>query len=424
MKNKVFNALFVIFLCFSLQAHAQIINCFINGPTSCVMPLTNVTYTGNHDFCSSGCTQYIWTVTGGSFIVGGVPTSCTTIDMVEAPSCIDPFLPSCNVSTSISGCGFIPVTVRWNAGIPTGTLKLTVKEKGTITLSRSRTITVNLMGTINNATQTGFSCSSATYSASVNFASCSPSPIINWNKQNGSSFSFVGSGLTLTDSPNFNDVTYRLDLVGPSGVVMHSITRTFSGRKPTAISGPSTMGTNQASTFPLNGNALSANWTLFSSCANIQFSTTSYADVRTNNCQPNSYMSLNVSGNWQCGTYSASKGIAITQFMGADIITDASDSEDPEVEDRSRVVEQYTPAAFDVSIYPVPVRNGKLNGVVTGKFESGTLRVMDLTGREMFNSVVSGDNFQIDLPQMQPGIYLVQVQSENGIATQKISLVE
>lgn len=283
---------------------------------------------------------------------------------------------------------------------------------------------------INNAVQNSFSCSSATYSASVNFSSCSTQPTVRWNRQNGSSFAFVGSGLTLTDTPNFDDVTYRLDLVGPGGVVMHSITRTFPGKRPKTLSGPSTMTPSQVSTFSLNAPGTTVNWSVYSACSNIQFSTNSYADVKNNNCPPNLYITVNASGSWQCGTFGVSKGVTVTQFMAPPTNQDGddqksevvADKDELELEERSDAAAESLPKPFDVVFYPVPVKNGQLNGNVLGKFESGLLRILDLTGREVMSAGVLGNNFQVDLPNVQAGIYIAQVSTENGVVTQKILL--
>lgn len=57
---------------------------------------------------------------------------------------------------------------------------------------------------------------------------------------------------------------------------------------------------------------------------------------------------------------------------------------------------------------------------VSGLEKNAIVRVFDLTAKEISSSVVSVDQNQIDLSYLKDGIYLISIQSDNYIKTQKI----
>jgi hypothetical protein len=408
-------------------------SCFINGPTECQLPQTNITYVGNHDFCSSGCTKYVWHVTNGSFVIDGAVVPCNTIEMTEDIFNCPTFGP-CDPIVPISSCGQVPIIVRWNEGVSTGKLRLTVKEEGSIALSATKEITVKLVDKIDDLIQTGVTCSIATYKAATDFGSCMNDIEIVWFRKNGNNFSLVGSGPTFTDSPNFDDVTYRVDLVlhqGNINKVLNSITKTFNGIKPKTILGPNTMGQYTSMTFPLNAPAVIANWSLYNSCSYISYSTNCYADVTTN-CVPGTYFPLNVTGSWMCGNFSATKWITVSNgggfgggMSGSDSDLALDETTFGKAMDRSDL-EQTVEApkvTFDVTLFPVPVTQSRIEGSIEGAFDEGQVRVIDMSGREVFQSNISGVRFDLNLPELTPGVYILQVIAPNGIVSRKFDLI-
>lgn len=431
--KKIIAAVFsAFFLLVCPYANAQHLNVTITPPTNCVTPGTDVTYIGSHDSCTNQCTVYKWEISGGVFIIGGEPSSCTTLIIAEQ-ECRIPGNNECTGIRSTQICG-MPIVVRWNApttavGSLPNYLKLTVTEK--FYLQGTNTVLATFSPFITGVSQTNFNCSSATYSANV---TCTDSGTILWNRLNANgTFSVVGTGATLTDIPNFDDVTYRVDLVNSAGITVQSVTRTFPGRRPQSIAGPSTMGTNQTATFTLNAPPLTANWSVNNLCSSVLTSSGSYADVRNNNCPPNSYLSVMVSGTWTCGTFALTKGVFISSWRSSsnaekgvpNVEEHEADlySEFLGTEDRSNNAITST-IPFEVKVLPVPARNGRISGNVKGQFESGQLRIIDITGREVFATNISSNAFDLDVPKLTAGTYIVQVSSANGRATQKIVLMD
>jgi hypothetical protein len=74
--------------------------------------------------------------------------------------------------------------------------------------------------------------------------------------------------------------------------------------------------------------------------------------------------------------------------------------------------------AIDVSIYPNPVTNGVLNVVTT---ENTTVSIYNMIGELITVESVFG-NQSIDLDEFTAGLYLVQLKSEKGTVTRKITV--
>lgn len=421
MKSLIQTILTTIFLIIFSQAHAQLLKVKIMGPTSCVLPATDITYTGSHDFCSSGCTEYIWTVTDGQFVVNGSPITCGTIKQTEA-GCfiIDP----CVNSAPIPGCGNVPVVVRWNPGVSTGKLKLQVKEVGTITLAQTKEITVQLMGRIDNVSQTAFSCSSATFTATTSFSQCPGAPVIHWFEQVGSNFVFRGTGTSLTTGSNFDNRVYRLELRNAQGAVLHTLTRNFPGKKPQTLTGPvcSCISVGNPITLNLNQQATTANWSVFSGCTTFN-GTTSFIDLFTT-CQYGSGFSVNVSGTWECGTFSAYKWINIdpTWFGNNGNEEYVEELENSNVDERAAMGKQVqcsTLPGLDVELFPVPVTGHQISGNLRGNTENASIKIMNMNGQTIIENFSPGNTFSIELPEMSDGFYLMQVSDRDQTITKK-----
>jgi len=71
----------------------------------------------------------------------------------------------------------------------------------------------------------------------------------------------------------------------------------------------------------------------------------------------------------------------------------------------------------DIHIYPNPF-DGQLE--IRGLKQDGTIRIFDLTAKEVFSSELNQEHLQFDLESLQSGVYLVSIITENAVTTQKI----
>lgn len=77
------------------------------------------------------------------------------------------------------------------------------------------------------------------------------------------------------------------------------------------------------------------------------------------------------------------------------------------------------PVLSTTQIFPNPVTDGKLSIILPEQFESTELSIRSINGQliEQFSKVKSGDQLDLDI---NTGIYIVHLQTENKIATQKL----
>lgn len=71
----------------------------------------------------------------------------------------------------------------------------------------------------------------------------------------------------------------------------------------------------------------------------------------------------------------------------------------------------------NIKIYPNPT-SGKFTVELEGNTLS-TINITDITGKQVFTSKAS-DSLDIDLSHLQKGVYIVNVQANNGVKTQKV----
>ncbi len=75
------------------------------------------------------------------------------------------------------------------------------------------------------------------------------------------------------------------------------------------------------------------------------------------------------------------------------------------------------PQANEFSIYPNPAQNF-VNVSSNGTMNS--VKVVNLTGQVVYSSVVNGQEIQINTGNMAEGMYLLQIETENGTSSQKL----
>ena len=73
-----------------------------------------------------------------------------------------------------------------------------------------------------------------------------------------------------------------------------------------------------------------------------------------------------------------------------------------------------------ISVYPNPTL-----GIV--KIEAEKLRhisVFNMIGQQIFNGLANGDEFEIDFSGHEPGVYLIRIETANGITTKRVALTK
>lgn len=77
--------------------------------------------------------------------------------------------------------------------------------------------------------------------------------------------------------------------------------------------------------------------------------------------------------------------------------------------------------SINVSVYPNP-SSGIVNVKLSGLNGSATLTVLDIKGSVVYQTVVNQTTEQIDLSKVDNGIYFIQLNSEEGMLTKKITV--
>jgi len=71
----------------------------------------------------------------------------------------------------------------------------------------------------------------------------------------------------------------------------------------------------------------------------------------------------------------------------------------------------------DVSVYPNPF-DGQIE--IKGFYQDGMIKIYDLTAKEVFSSDLNQDHLTFDLENLQSGVYLVSIITNDAVTTQKI----
>ncbi len=73
-----------------------------------------------------------------------------------------------------------------------------------------------------------------------------------------------------------------------------------------------------------------------------------------------------------------------------------------------------------VALYPNPT-----NGLVKIEARDMThITVVSVVGQVVYDSNVSGDEFEINMAQWNAGVYVVRIATENGVSTQRVTVVK
>ncbi len=83
-------------------------------------------------------------------------------------------------------------------------------------------------------------------------------------------------------------------------------------------------------------------------------------------------------------------------------------------------VEQYMQSSLPLSIYPNPINgNGTLN-IETTNVSASQIHITTLDGKSIFEQTIDGANQSIQLPNLESGIYLVNVINQNKKTSKKL----
>lgn len=74
-----------------------------------------------------------------------------------------------------------------------------------------------------------------------------------------------------------------------------------------------------------------------------------------------------------------------------------------------------------VTMYPNPATDNFRLAAINGTLETGTLRVMSITGAEVLNTEIGTSAFQqVNVGELAPGVYLVKYETTEGIFSKKL----
>lgn len=105
---------------------------------------------------------------------------------------------------------------------------------------------------------------------------------------------------------------------------------------------------------------------------------------------------------------------SISLFVEEGVYTSPTFIEDYEVSICDGVISAIN---SDVNIYPNPF-DGKIE--IKGFYQDGTIKIYDLTAKEIFSAKFNNSENQFDLSELQSSVYLVSVITNNEVTTQKI----
>ncbi len=128
-------------------------------------------------------------------------------------------------------------------------------------------------------------------------------------------------------------------------------------------------------------------------------------------CTPDTPISTNLSVDLT-GTF-------IEDFADLDVIVFVQDFTTKEIMNSSKASQQLSSSSFDIAkinVFPNPS-----NGVFTIDTVLPTdVKVMDITGKEVYKSSNITNQASLNLTNLQKGVYMLKMKNENGEQTEKI----
>jgi hypothetical protein len=73
-------------------------------------------------------------------------------------------------------------------------------------------------------------------------------------------------------------------------------------------------------------------------------------------------------------------------------------------------------------VYPNPAENNFT--VEFNKTTSGSIRIIDLSGKEVLNTSITAINQSIDCSSLKNGLYVVQIEADGVLSSQKLNIIK
>jgi hypothetical protein len=423
MKKALFlsAAVMVALLGFSTSAEACIFSASIAGPSGrCAAPAgVPTTYTGTHNFSSSGCTIYEWTISGGTLTgPGGVSVTNGTLCITENLVCFS-VLGECNaaaIDVNVASGNGASVSVIWAPGV-VGTLDLNVLEIGTTTLSAQARRIVNdiSLPAPSSTSLVDNGNGTSTFTANFNTEPC-PGTVVNWTVNGNPAGTGNPRTLSVTSCSNATVCAFTSQTVGGVTVTSASTCRTFSGACNGEMVGPETATINSFLNYAV--------WCNLSSISTIEWSISPLNGVWITNGTNNPYFDIVITdpgvyyicaiGTTTCNQvfeYCLATNVTIggggfikTQDNGAsaedmNISKQQLASSDSHADDNS---------LKKLSAYPTLLENGQILSVqIPGLEQPAHLQITNLQGQVVNRQMIGESNTSIDLPNLVPGVYIL-----------------
>ncbi len=386
-------------------------NANITGPSGrCGAPAgVPTTYTGTHNFSSSGCTIYEWTVSGGTVIAPGISgTSITngTLCVAENNACATQTSNACQVQAvhnSVASGNGSTVTVIWSPNVE-GTLALRVRELGGVNLRAEDEITndITLPSLISISTSNQTS-GSGTYTANLDNTLC-PGMAISWT---------VNGNNAGTGNPRNLNVGYCSDAQVCASITLNGIS---AGQKcinvngqnfSSSISGPSTSETHFPETFIFNSTQPIASISWYASPPEIaEFmgpTNNPEVGVRFNDV---GVVDICAVGITSCGSgFERCKKVTVANFK-------------PNFQDPSQ--SKVSIASTEMIVFPTLIdQQQELNIQLPTLEETAMLRIVNINGSVVLEQKATDQRINIATNQLGSGMYVLTAQSGNWISTKK-----
>jgi hypothetical protein len=422
----------------------------ISGPRGrCVVaPNTPITYTGDHNFSSSGCTYYEWEIEGGTITApGGVSVMdgklCITENFLACASGLDSSCDAAAEDFNVGSGNGADVTVVWRPNVD-GKLKLKAKEKGSTVLEATDEISVDLrLPNVTFLNTTANSPTSTTFAAVIDNSLC-PGMTINWTLDNASKGTGFQKTLDVGLCAGGTVCAFTSQTVG--GQVFQSTPQCITytdGSFDGNIQGPNEAQPNSTKTYSIFGSPSisSVTWSLISfPPTGASFSSGNTGNVVDVTFGVSGLVDLTATGTTACGPVTRSMRIQVSTSApfsspgkgGVSINTEENVSINAEkstsINTKENVLELYdrsnvesnaslpitTPeeASLDLQIIPSLVTLGQQVNIQLPIMEKkAQIWVSNTQGQQMMQMQTEGGQLALPTSELTPGMYFVTVKA-------------
>ncbi|MEM8908046.1 MAG: T9SS type A sorting domain-containing protein [Bacteroidota bacterium] len=427
MKKALRRFLFFFLLVAMVQQQSTACNASISGPSGrcATTPGTAITYTGTHNFTSSGCTFYEWTITGGTITgPGGVAVTNGTLCVTENVSCASSLAGSCDaaaLSTAVAGGNGASVSVVWDAGVQ-GSLRLRVRERGTIAFSASDDLSVDLrLEQPTSVTIVSQNNTSGTYRANFSEALC-PGTSVRWTV-NGS-FAGTGNPRNLSVGACSNAQICATAVQGGTSSAVRC--RSFSGGSLSYdLFGWNTATVNSLVDFSISSTQPMSNINWFTSPPNsavfILPPSGDYVELYFTN---SGYLDVCVDVTTVCGQqFLECKTVNVTNFIpqaGEDPIKEQA-TENAQLREEPSSQPKTTKSDQVMKVRPTLVHQQQDLIIELPQGSTATqIDIIDINGRLVSSQTTQATAVQLSTQALSPGTYFISAQTSQWRSTQKI----